>query len=712
MRHFPRFASLLIVFQLLALTAWSDEARPRTATRNVVLVTSDGLRWQEVFRGAEESLLNKRDGGVADPSALRRTFWRETPEARREVLMPFLWSVVARQGQIFGNRDKRSPARVTNGRNFSYPGYNELLTGYPDPRIDSNDKRPNPNVTVLEWLNRKAAYRGKVVAVGSWDVFPFILNVERSGLLVNAGWVPFAGSALSDGQTMLNALMSRSVRDWDDCRNDVYTVQVALEHLRRDTPRVFYVGLGDTDEYAHGGRYDQYLQAAHAADATLKSLWDELQARPQYRGATTLMVTADHGRGEPPRGWRDHGEKVEGSDAIWLAVLGPDTPALGERSDPSMITQGQVASTLATLLGEDYNAAMPQAAPPVKDVIQPARATTAAQAQEPLHRVAFGSCASQEHPQPIWDAIASARPDLLLMLGDNIYADTEDMGVMRAKYAKLAAMPGFKALRQSVPILSTWDDHDLGVDDGGSEYPRKVESQKIFLDFFGIADDSPRRKRPGVYDSQVFGPEGKRVQVIMLDTRYFRSSPLKRKQPPAAIGEGPYVPNTDRTTTILGEDQWRWLDEQLRVPAELRLIASSIQVVAEDHGWEKWVNLPHERERLFRLIKETGAEGVVFLSGDRHLAELSVMDGGAGYPFYDLTSSGLNQGAKRWRPLEENRHRVATMGWGDNFGLIAIDWDRPDPQVTLQIRDVTGDVFLAQKINLATLHRASRRIAR
>ena len=238
-----------------------------------------------------------------------------------------------------------------------------------------------------------------------------------------------------------------------------------------------------------------------------------------------------------------------------------------------------------------------------------------------------------------------------------------------------------------MPILATWDDHDLGVDDGGSDYPKKVESQKVFLDFFGDPEDSPRRKRPGVYDARVFGPEGKRVQVIMLDTRYFRSSPLKKKTP-VTRGEGPYEPNPDPTTTMLGEDQWRWLEEQLRTPAEVRLIASSIQVVAEDHGWEKWMNLPHERERLYRLIRETGAEGVVFLSGDRHLAELSMMDGGAGYPFYDVTSSGLNQAAKSWRPQEVNRHRVATMNWGDNFGLITIDWDRPDPRISLQIRDV------------------------
>jgi hypothetical protein len=356
---------LLTPFLYAAVAA----AAPLT-TQNVVLVTTDGLRWQEVFRGADESLLNKENGGVPDPEALRREFWRETPEARREALMPFLWSTVAREGQILGNRDKKSLAHVTNGKNFSYPGYNEMFTGWPDERIDSNAKRPNPNVTVLEWLERKPAFRGKVVAVGSWDCYPFILNVERSGLAVNAGWEPIKRSSLSASEAELNRVMSRAVRQWPDSRNDVYTLQVALEYLRRDTPRVLYIGLDDTDEYAHGGRYDHYLRAAHEADADLKTLWSELQAHPQYRGRTSLIVTTDHGRGDPPRGWRNHGANVKGSEAIWIAAMGPDTPALGARSDTKTVTQGQVAATLAALVGQDYNAETPRAAPSIADLIK------------------------------------------------------------------------------------------------------------------------------------------------------------------------------------------------------------------------------------------------------------------------------------------------------------------------------------------------------
>jgi alkaline phosphatase D len=324
-------------------------------------------------------------------------------------------------------------------------------------------------------------------------------------------------------------------------------------------------------------------------------------------------------------------------------------------------------------------------------------AAAAADPVQPLRRIAFGSCAHQDRPQPIWDAVVASKPDLFLFIGDTVYADTTDMDVMRAKYAKLAALPGWQKLWRTCPVFATWDDHDYGANDAGAEYPKKVESQKVFLEFFREPKDSPRWRRPGVYHARVFGPPGNQVQVILLDTRYFRS-PLK-KRPRSNL----YDPNPDPAATFLGAEQWKWLGEQLKVPARVRLIASSIQVIAEDHGFEKWMNFPHERQRLFDLIRDTQAGGVLFLSGDRHLAELSQTDDGAGYPLFDLTSSGLNQADKRWRRVEVNRHRVATMPYGDNFGLVAIDWDRDDPRVSLQIRDVDGDVTIQQKIPLSLL---------
>jgi alkaline phosphatase D len=323
----------------------------------------------------------------------------------------------------------------------------------------------------------------------------------------------------------------------------------------------------------------------------------------------------------------------------------------------------------------------------------------------PLSRIGFGSCVHQDKPQPIWDAVSAARPDLFLLIGDNLYHDvivdkSAKDETLAQKYAKMAAQPGLIKLKQLCPLLGTWDDHDYGLNDAGAEYPHKKASQQAFLDFFGIAKDSPRRQQEGIYHAQVFGPPDKSVQVILLDTRYFRS-PLKKRLK-SLPSDGPYEPNPDPAATMLGEAQWQWLETQLRQPAKVRLLCSSIQVVAEDHHHEKWANLPRERERLFKLIADTKAAGVIALSGDRHLAELSMIDAGIGYPLYDLTSSGLTQATLKWRKQEVNRHRVMTMNFGNNFGMIQIDWEA-EPVVRLQIRDMAGDIIVQQKVPLSVL---------
>lgn len=331
-------------------------------------------------------------------------------------------------------------------------------------------------------------------------------------------------------------------------------------------------------------------------------------------------------------------------------------------------------------------------------------APVARAADEPLSRIAFGSCSSQEKAQPIWNAVVAGRPELFLMLGDNIYADTDNPDIMRSKYALLGNNADYKKLRAACPLLAIWDDHDYGANDSGADNPIKEQSRRLFLEFFQEPSDSPRWKQPGVYLAKTFGPAGKRTQVILLDTRFNRSKLKKEGRD--------YVPDADPANTFLGEAQWKWLEERLREPAELRLIGTSIQVAADEHPFEKWANFPHERERLLKLIAETKAEGVVFLSGDRHLAELSLIaDSPAGYPIYDLTSSGLNMGNKRWRPTEKNSHRVATMTSGDNFGVVLVDWSRPDPVVRLQIRDVDGEVTIQQKFDLSLLRPRGRAVA-
>ncbi|MFT5522997.1 MAG: alkaline phosphatase D [Pirellulaceae bacterium] len=323
---------------------------------------------------------------------------------------------------------------------------------------------------------------------------------------------------------------------------------------------------------------------------------------------------------------------------------------------------------------------------------------------EPLARIMFGSCVKQEQPMPIFETIAAARPDLFVFLGDNIYADTTDMDVMRAKYAKLKANRGFGKLLDACTIHATWDDHDFGVNDGGADYSKRKESQQIFVDFWGDAEDSPRRSRPGIYESQIYGPAGKRVQIIVLDTRYFRG-PLKTGE--RRVG-GPYYPTDDNETTMLGEAQWKWFEQQLKQPAELRIIASSIQCLAESSGQETWSNIPRERERFFRLITKTKADGVFIISGDRHWSELSRVTQKAPYPIYDLTSSSFNQIHQRGTPTI-NKHRISpTTFHRENFGAILVDWDSADPQLTVQIRNIEGAPQIEKKIMLSELRAKTR----
>lgn len=321
----------------------------------------------------------------------------------------------------------------------------------------------------------------------------------------------------------------------------------------------------------------------------------------------------------------------------------------------------------------------------------------------PLERIAFGSCVRQDRPQPIWNSVIDDRPQLFLMIGDNIYGDTEDPEILRLKYAMLAADPGFRRLRQTCPLLATWDDHDYGVNDGGREYVLRDESQRLFNDFFQVPLDSPRRNRPGIYDSAYFGPAHRRVQVILLDTRFFRS-PLKQATDAERVGRGPYGADESPSATMLGDEQWKWLAEELMRPAEVRIIASSIQVAAAEHGWEAWATMPNERQRLFELIRESKARGVVFISGDRHLAELSRIEpeeSGVDYPLYDLTSSSLNQPSGGGNENETNSRRVGEHYLEVNYGTIDIQWPESSeqaPRVTLRVHSLDGSAVREHEV--------------
>jgi hypothetical protein len=361
--------TLVWAFRAILVAAFLGVAAPSEAAsrkgRNVFFITTDGLRWQEVFTGAQEGLMNKSNG-VAELGALRKAFWRDTPEARRQALFPFLWSVVASNGQIYGNAAKGSVARITNDKKFSYPGYSEFLTGAADSKIDSNKKIPNPHTNVFEWLNTRPDFKGRVAAIVNWDVIPWILNTERARIPCWSGF-PMQSNAPAIGiSPLLERLLNDTTPLWHEMILDTFTIRAALDYVQVEKPRAFYLAFAETDEWAHEVRYDYYLHSAHHVDRFIRDLWEACQRLPEYRDKTTFIITTDHGRGDGAD-WTSHGEKTAGAEFIWAAILGPDTPPLGERTKCAPITQSQMAATIAAALGEDFPAASPRAAAPIAE---------------------------------------------------------------------------------------------------------------------------------------------------------------------------------------------------------------------------------------------------------------------------------------------------------------------------------------------------------
>ncbi len=358
----------VLLFVSIGPTVPAIAADPPDRAENVIVVTLDGFRHQEFFQGADQSLVAEKAGGVRNVAGLKKRFWRDSPEARRETLLPFIWGTVSRSGQIFGDRSRNAPSRLTNGMKFSYPGYNEIFCGFGDPRVDSNDNKPNPNPSVFEFLQGHESFQGRVAIFGTWDVYQGIFRVAQNGLKAQLAWDPIADEPLSDRQRLLNQMIERLPRYWSDNVYDAITMGAAREYLLRHKPRVLYVALGETDEWAHDRRYDLYLESAHQADRFLAELWRTAQELPEYRGKTALILTTDHGRGGTPADWTDHGQEVNGAEDIWIAVMGPGTPASGVREGVES-TQSQVAATIARLLGEDFQAFSARSAPPLPDVI-------------------------------------------------------------------------------------------------------------------------------------------------------------------------------------------------------------------------------------------------------------------------------------------------------------------------------------------------------
>ncbi|HZW06603.1 MAG TPA: alkaline phosphatase family protein [Phycisphaerales bacterium] len=350
-------------------------------TRNVFLVMSDGLRWQELFSGADERLIHK-DYGVTDDARIRKDYLRDTPQARREALMPFVWTTIADPktgGQLHGNLRAGTSVTVTNPHKVSYPGYSEIFCGFTHEGIKENKKVWNPSVTVFEWLNAMPAYSGKVAAFGAWDLFPWIFNTERCGFPVDDGAAPITFGRTNDAIATCNTLRAQVPRRWSSSTFDALLFRPAFEWIRLNHPRVAFISLGETDEWSHENKYGEYLDAAHRADGYIKELWDWCQATEGYKGCTSLIITCDHGRGgdDAPghdggllKQWTDHNARIIGAEQAWVMIIGPDTPARGEVVNAPALTQSQIAATLAALLGEDYNAAQPKAGRPIPGAVE------------------------------------------------------------------------------------------------------------------------------------------------------------------------------------------------------------------------------------------------------------------------------------------------------------------------------------------------------
>ena len=339
------------------------------AADNLILVSIDGLRWQEVFQGYQDDVLDL-ETFKEQKAGLVKQFSGTSPENKRQKLMPFLWNVLATDGMFIGNRDLGSYMQVTNDYWFSYPGYNELLTGKVDSKIDSNKPNDNPNITILEWLNKQSGYQGKVAAFGSWDVFPAIINRTRCGVPINAGFESADWAGLSDKAQWLNTLQAQVPSPWHNVRLDAFTLGFTKEYILAHQPKVIYVALGETDDFAHQGNYPEYLRGANRADKFIAQLWTLLQSIEQYQDNTNLIITVDHGCGNTAQSWQHHAspkavkgylnglkqyqDGIPGADQIWLAAMGPEVNKSVAIQQPQHFTLDQVAATAVQLLGFDY----------------------------------------------------------------------------------------------------------------------------------------------------------------------------------------------------------------------------------------------------------------------------------------------------------------------------------------------------------------------
>lgn len=330
---------------------------------NIIIITTDGFRWQEVFMGMDSAIANNTKYNQGDSEEIFKKYWADNAKDRRKKLLPFLWSYLESNGSIYGNRNIGNKVNVANRYWFSYPGYNEIFTGYPDTLVNSNDYMPNPNTTLTEFLNKQPKYKNKVAAFGAWDAFDRILNENRSGVPVVNAFEKSADKKAGGKEIMLNKMLQDSYKPFgeEECL-DVFSHYAAMEYLQTKKPKVLYIAYGETDEWAHSGHYRDYLNAANQVDKWIKDLWEFVQSNPAYQNKTALFITTDHGRGDITKTeWTSHNSKIIGADQIWFAAMGPGIQPKGEVKKQEQLYQEQFAQTIAHLLGQHFSCEHPVA---------------------------------------------------------------------------------------------------------------------------------------------------------------------------------------------------------------------------------------------------------------------------------------------------------------------------------------------------------------
>lgn len=361
----PFWQAVAVLFCSLALAA---TATAESTDRHIVLVTLDGVRIQELFGGMDPVIANatEAESGIYEPEVIRQRYWRDSAVERRETLMPFFWKTLAPAGMVLGNQAHGSKVTVRNTQWFSYPGYSEILTGAPQPEIQSNDFVRYPHETVLDYVHRKLGLKPTEVAqIGSWDGFKYAASQRDGTFFMSGARDPMPPGLSTPEMDLLVGLRSEIMQLWEESSNDTLTFRLALAYLKQHQPRLLWLGLGQSDDWAHARRYDLVLDYLRLADRQLAQLWNTLQSMDRYRGRTTLVITTDHGRGRTPQDWPEHDTGIEGSQDIWIAIIGPDTPAQGEVRDHADVTQSDIAATMLQYLGLDHRDFNPDGGPPI-----------------------------------------------------------------------------------------------------------------------------------------------------------------------------------------------------------------------------------------------------------------------------------------------------------------------------------------------------------